>query len=350
MRIITTTGYYATGSSAITDLLSEFSGCFPLTDYEFRFVQDPNGISDLEFNLVENHHRHNSGYSLKKYKKMVDFLAGNKFISKYEPFFDYQWKTISYRYIDSLTDIKFKGYWHQDVIDRGYFYYFRKRLINKIYQKIFSKHNKDHGYYEMPMEITYCSRPTENRFLQSTQEYIEELFRAANKDNKEDIMVDQIVPPSNVKRYIRYFKSIKIFIVDRDPRDLYIFEKYINKGAIVPVENVQIFCQWFLYTRLHRKTEVFPDNEVMFVQFENLVYEYENTIKQICKFLDYTPEQHIHKGQNFKPECSIRNTQKWKEFDTALVQKDIKYIEDTLTEYLFDFEKYTIKGDILCHS
>ena len=75
MKIVTCASYYGTGSSAITDLLSEYDCCKSLYEYEFRFVQDPEGISDLEFNLVENHHRHNSGHALKRYRNKVDFLV-----------------------------------------------------------------------------------------------------------------------------------------------------------------------------------------------------------------------------------------------------------------------------------
>lgn len=77
MKFITCASYYGVGSSAITDYVSEFSTIFSFTNEEFRFIQDPDGISDLEFNLVECFNRHNSGHSLKRYKKLVDFYAGN---------------------------------------------------------------------------------------------------------------------------------------------------------------------------------------------------------------------------------------------------------------------------------
>lgn len=340
MRILTATGYYGTGSSAITDFLGEFSDCYSLTDYEFRFLQDPGGISDLEFNLVENHHRHNSGHALKQYKNMVDFLSGNKMVSKYEPFFNNQWKSISYNYIEQLTDFKFRGYWHQDVIDKGYFFYFQKRLFNKIYQNTLGKHNKEHGYCEMPKEITYCSRPSEEKFLLETQKYTDALFRAANKKRKPDVIVDQLVPPSNVKRYLRYVKNMMVFVVDRDPRDLYLSEKYIYRGTIIPVDNVEIFCKWYSYTRAHRKTEKFPNSNVLFLNFEDLIYSYKKTSEMIMQWLNYTPEKHVHKLEYFNPKKSIKNTQRWKNYSSEEVQKDMKYIEKHLTGYLYDFDKH----------
>lgn len=335
MRIISCASYYGTGSSAITDYISEFDNCFSLTDYEFRFVQDPNGITDLEYNLVENHHRHNSGHALKKYKELVDFLAGNTFIKKYEQFFDNKWKIISYEYIENLTDFKYSGYWHQDVIDRGYAFYFRKRLINKIFSKTFWRKVPERTINELPNEVTLCGKPSEETFLTLTRNYIDKLFMCANRLNRKDIMVDQIVPPSNLNRYLRYFNNIKVFVVDRDPRDLYLLEKYIWKGKVIPTDNVEIFCKWYNYTREHRKTEVYDKRRVMFIQFEDLIYKYNDTTERIKNWLGYNEINHSLKGKYLDPSKSIKNTQLWKKIKN--VNSEIIYIEKHLKEYLYDY-------------
>lgn len=337
MRIISCASYYGTGSSAITDYFSEFNNCICLTDYEFRFIQDPGGISDLEYNLVENHHRHNSGHALKRYKKIVDFLAGNRLVKKYEPFFENQWKEKSYKYINKLTDFSHRGYWHQDVIDRGYVFYLRKRLMNKVLQMTLWIGQKERGLNEMPNEITLYSKPSKDKFLQLTREYIEDLFLGVCKDSKEDVVVDQIVPPSNLDRYIRYFNDIKVFVVDRDPRDLYLLEKYIWKGKIIPTTSVVTFCEWFMYTRAHRNEEGFDKEHVMFIQFEDLIYRYEETTDCLKKWLNYDETNHILKKKYFDPGKSIKNTQLWKQISGF--EKDIEYIEEKLAQYLFDYSK-----------
>ena len=54
MKVISCASYHGTGSSAITDFLGEFDNvCFNDKIMNFGFVQDPDGISDLEYNLVE---------------------------------------------------------------------------------------------------------------------------------------------------------------------------------------------------------------------------------------------------------------------------------------------------------
>lgn len=337
MRIVTCASYYGTGSSAITDLLSEYDNFKSLGDYEFRFIQDPGGICDLEYNIVENHHRHNSGNALKIYKKNVDFLSGNKFVKKYEPFFNYKWKKYSYDYIDELTEVKYNGYWHQDVINRGSLFYTYKRVLNKILKKTIWRNNKEKSLNELPNEITLCANPSKEVFLNATRKYIERLFKEANLENKENVMVDQIVPPSNLKRYTRYFNNIKVFVVDRDPRDIYLLEKYIWKGRVIPTESVEIFCDWFINTRKHRETEVYSQDDVMFVQFENLVYNYEQTVKKIENWLGLDSESHIRKKAKFDPKKSIENTRLWRNIKEC--QNDIMYIEEKLSEYIFSYEE-----------
>lgn len=44
MKIITCASYFGTGSSAVTDFVSEFNSVYSCTNMEFRFIQDPDGI------------------------------------------------------------------------------------------------------------------------------------------------------------------------------------------------------------------------------------------------------------------------------------------------------------------
>ena len=87
MKVITCASYYGCGSSAVTDLISEYEDVKALTNYEFRFIHDIDGISDLEHHLIDNPNRHNSGHALKRFKKLMKFNAGRSFCQRYEPFF-----------------------------------------------------------------------------------------------------------------------------------------------------------------------------------------------------------------------------------------------------------------------
>jgi hypothetical protein len=100
--ISTTTGYYGTGSSAITDLMMESSDIHCVGDIEIRYFHDPFGLSDIEYYLVENPNRHNSGYALKKFEKNVKYWSGNRFIKRYERLFEGNFLKESQSYIEKL--------------------------------------------------------------------------------------------------------------------------------------------------------------------------------------------------------------------------------------------------------
>lgn len=333
MRFISCASYYGSGSSAITDLISEFDNVFSFADEEFRFIQDPDGISDLEYNLVENFNRHNSGHALKRYKRLVDFNCGNVLAKKYEHFFHGNWKKCSEEYIKELTDFTYKGWWQYDLLDKGKFFYLRKRLVNKILKLTLWKNQPERTLNTMKNEITYCSHPSEEKFIECTKNYILKLFSSVC-DDSENIMVDQLVPPTNLDRYLRYFDDIKVFIVDRDPRDVFVLEKYIWKDGIIPTEP-EFFCKWFKYTRAHRKEEVFDQNRVMYVQFEDLIYNYTDTVKCIADWLNFDINQHSKCKTYFDPSESFNNTQTWKKF--SKLKDEVRYIERELKEYLYNF-------------
>ena len=83
MQIITTTGCYGTGSSAVTDFLKEFGNISCRDDYEVRFVYDPDGIDELEYYLFDNPNRHNSSNQIKRFLKNMETLDHVWFIKRY---------------------------------------------------------------------------------------------------------------------------------------------------------------------------------------------------------------------------------------------------------------------------
>lgn len=332
MKIITCTGYYGTGSSAVTDYLSEFDNIYNLTNFEFRFVHDPDGISDLEYNLIENHNRQNSGHAIKRFKRLVDYYGNHLLVKRYEPFFNNQWKKISYEYIDKLTDFKYKGIWQYDFLDKGPLFEFITKLPDRILHRTIWKNQPDKFFNPLPNEVTYCGRPTKENFLKYTKEYIDDLMNQANVGKLPYLMVDQIVPPSNLPRYLKYFSDIKVFIVDRDPRDLFLLSKYIWKDGIVPKENTELFCKWFAYTHSHRQYDTL-DSRVLLIQFEDLIYKYDETTKKILDWLEIDNSHHKSPFTIFQPNKSIKNTKLWEQ--NSGWKKEADEIAFLLPEYLY---------------
>lgn len=332
-KIITCAGYYGSGSSAITDLLRELDNCTSIDDYEFRFIQDPNGLRDLDYNLVENNHRHNSSHAIKKYMKLCKFLNGSKIIKRYNRYFDNHFKKCTDTFLKQIIELETKSMWHVDVIEKGKLFYLFDRTFNKIYKKVFHINKDKYGVNFLKNEKAYFSYPC-NKFYDFAKEYTNNLFSYLNKENKEFLMIDQLVPVSNIEPYLNYFYDIKIVCVNRDPRDLYLLEKLFWKSKTIPTRNVEDFCKWYELTRRHLNYE--KENEkVLRIYFEDLIYKYDQTVDKILNFLNIDSSKHIKKNTYFKKDESINSTKlflKHRNYET-----DIEYIEKNLKEYLYKY-------------
>lgn len=334
MKTITVCSYYGTGSSAVTDFISEFDNVKSLTNFEFRFAHDPDGLRELEFNLVENFNRHNSGHALKRYKKLVNYYSSHFMAPRYEAFFKGHWKKISYKYIDSLTDFSFPGIWQFDYYDKGSWWEFWHKLPNRILHKLHIGDSES----EMGMchhEVTLASHPSEEKFLTYTRKYTDELLSFANSENLPFLMVDQLLPSSNIEKHMRYFSNIIAFIVDRDPRDLYLLAKYRWNSNIVPLD-IDLFCKWFEYCRSTRITENWDKNKICFIQFEDLIYKYDETTSKIMKFVGLDECNHITTKSMFDPAKSIKNTRLW--IQNPEWAPEAEFISEKLPQYLYHLD------------
>lgn len=335
MRIITCASYYGSGSSAVTDLISESSEVFSLGEYEYRFLQDPNGISDLEYNIVDNNHRHNTSNAIKEYLKYVKSLHSFGYANTYKIFGE-EFDRATKEFIDSIVQLQTKTWWHKDRIDKGKIFCLVDRvysLLNRIMKG--QLHSESKYSILQHTEVGYFTAISRDEFLNSVRRYIDRIFNYVNKEKKSFVMVDQMVPPTNTNRYVRYFNDVKIIVVDRDPRDIYLSEKKIWRWGVIPYKDVREFCEWYKITRYYSNDE--EDSElVLRIRFEDLIYAYEATRKKILDFVGLDNAFIQNKGCVFNPNKSIKNTNLKIKFPEE--KENIKYIEKELKEYLYDFK------------
>lgn len=331
MKVITCASFYGTGSSAITDLLTEYENVKSNGEYELSFVHCFDGISDLEFHLTECHNRNNSSVALKRFEKISKFNSGKFFNKRYEPYFQNQYWSTTQAYIEDLIEFKVKGHAFFEQYDRGLVYYYFQSILTKI------MHLGHFHINTMPNEYIYYSHPSKEKFLSLTQDYIHKLLTLANKDNSEYLLVDQLLPSSNIARCLRYFiDDIKVIVVDRDPRDIYVSCRYVWKDDRAPVDPVD-FCKWYRYARESSKGQSTEPSKVLKVQFEDLVYDYANEVRRIEIFANLTSNLHKKPFSMFNPKRSVVNTQQWKKYN---INSEIETIEKLLPEYIFDFSKF----------
>jgi hypothetical protein len=268
-------------------------------------LQDPDGVSDLEYYLVENPHRLNSGYEIKRFLKFV-----NNTNRSYKKIFGKQWKEISYKYAMSLVKFEFDGYWHGDLWLLNSFWKY-VHLFRRGMSKILPKNIAKPSYYNyFPWLKSYHTCISEDEFLAATRTYIDDLCSVANKSNSEYFVLDQLISPDNVERYIRYANDLKTIIVDRDPRDVYV-DQILSKNHVLPKDPIQ-FSQ--AYRDVRKNVSNKSTEDYMYINFEDLIYRYDESIKKVIDFVGIDESHHIKKGEVFKPEVSINNTKMWERY------------------------------------
>ena len=172
-QIITCTGYGGTGSSAITDLLKEFDSCLSIGDEEFWFLQDYDGISDLEYFLVDGNHRSKVSLAIQRYK---DYTINNsKFYNK---FFNNKFSIYTNEYLHSLIDSKFKkalSLGEEQNVFKRFFYFKLSPRIQSIFKRVTFQSTYEFSPWFPIVDKTYAC-PSNDKFSEITKNYTKKLF------------------------------------------------------------------------------------------------------------------------------------------------------------------------------
>lgn len=335
-RIIIPTGYMGSGSSAITDLVSEFKDCKnEFKSYEYVLLHCPNGLFDLEDKLLMGNNAIRSDEAIRTFQNQMKKLYDKKFwwIGNYKKIIGENFMDITNDYINSLINFNYEGYWymHEEINIKMFFkLLLRKTLkiltLNKVRFKNILK-------YKDGMQICL---PTKEEFFDKSKDYIYKIIEEISIGEK-NVILDQFLLPFNLFRLDNYFNDdTRVIVVQRDPRDVFILNKYIwpQRNFEVPMpKDVNEFCKY--YKRMRENEKEAKSNKILRIHFEDLVYRYEETLKRVMEHLDFTPDMHVNKKSRFIPELSIKNTQLFNSPDKY--DNEINVIEKELKDYLYNF-------------
>jgi hypothetical protein len=324
-------GNYSTGSSAVSDLLHEFEDAQVLDPAEFTLAYYPDGLEDLEYHLKNYHKYMSSAVAINRFRKLTGW-QGRNCISKKEI------KQITENFLNKIIQISWKGHGYVDVLIRPSGEIFIKRSIFKIARILhFNKLCKLYSVL-FPHKLELSIMP--ESFDLASRVFISEVLDAMGRKPDMATVLDQPFEGCNPVKSFKYFENPRAIIVDRDPRDLYLYVKCFLRprgpeGYQVPCDNVEIFIEY--YRLVHKNPlNIKTRDDLMFINFEDLVYDYENSIKKISDFAGVS--KHLYKGIYFKPAHSRTNTQLHKKYHQ--LDADIVKIERELTEYLYPFDNY----------
>lgn len=334
--IIGTCGFCSTGSSAVSDYLKEFEENQVLDDIEFVFPYLPDGLEDLEYHLTKSISRdESSAVAFTRFRRFMKFHKNEVVINTSIESAEYD--KIVEDFISSLVQMRWTGVRRSDGL-LFYNYLYRRVGLSLMQQRVIpfinSKFKKCVDLY--PHRELELSVMPEN-FTEAARHFVSSLLLAMGADFSRNIVLDQPFTGDDPVKSFHFFEEPIAFVVDRDPRDNYIFarEFLYKKDKYMPIETVESFVKYYALLRDNRPYKLHND-KVMRLHFEDLVYNYDATTKKIrefCKLPENKRPQTI-----FRPERSMANTQLFRRFPKYA--KDVKYIEKELEDYLFDFSKY----------
>ena len=338
-KVIVPTGYMGSGSSAATDLISEFEGFESVKgSFEYVFLHCPNGVFDLEDKLLCGNNAVRSDEALHSFYTTMKQLYDKKYwwVGHYNEIIGEDFLKITKDYIEDLIQYKPDFYWYYQENTN------LRMALQLIWKRVLKVITLNHVKLKKPllyspMWISYVS-PEE--FYEKTRKYISRILDRLGIGEK-NIVLDQLLLPFNLSRIENYFgDNLEVFVVERDPRDLFLMNKYVY-----PVQNAQVpyptdvceFCECYRRLRIMEATKVCNSTHVHRFKFEDFIYKYDETVERVREILrsSETLPKHVLKKKYFIPEKSINNTQLF--CNQSVYEEESRMIEKLLPEYLYQF-------------
>lgn len=335
MKNVAINGFGGSGSSAVIDLLREFETTNIVFGdlYEHYVFLYPNSIFDLECKLFKNPDPSRSDEAILSFIDTQKYLYENEFtwFASYKKLCGPKYMDYVYEYVNEISiQQEQKWYYRYKKTKFSFIKFVLQKILNILHIKEFKRFGYINVYDKRPGYLSYC---TYEEFQKATKKFISNMFTLMGEEGKLNIYDHLLWPQQN--HYVgELFEDTKVITVNRDPRDLFIINKYYwsqtNDDLYYPKEAEQ-FCKYWknLYSNATK------NDNILNVNFEELVYHTEETTHKICQFLGICDEQHIYKKKFFNPERSIKNTQTFKL--KSEWQKEVEIIEKELSEYCFEF-------------
>ena len=314
--------------------ISEYEDIQVHDSFEFVLAYMADGLEDLEYHLMKQYAKGEScDIAIRRFLKRTRCYK-TPFINK--PCSGKYFEQISKEYIDSITQMRFKGVYTADLYTGNLIrdiiaFASKKVFMPKVIEKIIGKPS-----YIWPCHNLYLSIEPDNFYIE-TQKYIKKILESMRVDLDKPIVLDQPFEGNNPLQSMKFYKDSYAIVIDRDPRDLFLAGKYTKDPnfKFTPRNNVDNFITFYRSMRKHQV----QNEKILYLKMEDLIYEYDISVLKIENFLNLSGK-HINKKKFFNPERSINNTQLIRLHPDDI--NDIKKIEEELHEYLFQFEDYKI--------
>jgi hypothetical protein len=324
-RVVDLAGFMFSGKSAVSDLLREFEG-FEVPNYrsEFDLLRIGGGLIDLK-HAVMDWSPIRTPAALQRFERVVNRLAA-------APTFPRKLFTTGFGYtkrypnllpatrelIDAIIAVEWQTPWPYEDLNDGGFATLKRKTLTRL------------------RSVPYrCYRLVSRRnFMPAAQRYVDQLlWHATDRATIDTLVTHNALEPFNPQANLDLLgPDAKCIVVDRDPRDIYATAITTQPGfnddlalykRIAGAHDIDVFIARH---RLYRESCVSSAPDVLRLRFEDLVCRYDETVAEICTFLNVSAARHREPGKFFKPEAARRNVGLWKNGALSAFEGDFQKI------------------------
>lgn len=330
---IIVTGYNGSGSTALCNLLKEYSGAgfVQREGYEHNFLHLPNSVFDLEYKLTKMNNHLRSDEAINEFKSILKKIYSNDFnwFGGYQNILGDDFIKISNDYIESLIDFNIYGYWANDIIKN---IFSLNKAIKDLVKLVLGKEITIFGKTTLiskdrTISISY---PSFESFLIKTKKFISSYLNLfENKSENNFFLFDHLLLPNHTEEFIKFFpENTKLIIVERDIRDLYIYGKYIRRKngnfSKYPTTELEFLDFW---NKIRSIEKSINNKNILRVSLDNLIYDHDNTVNIIEKFLEFNSSDRIFKNKYFNIEIARENSRL---YENNKYKSDVQIIKSWL--------------------
>ena len=324
-EVIAVSGYGWSGSGAVVDLLCEVDGCCT-PNLEFSLIKEPGGLVDLEHFLVDQWDLISSSVAIERFVQLVGvqsrpFQRFGHWGGGYNAKLGIQLESLTQDFLRLLNVLEYKGATRVHQYQYGHLASFLRKICRAA------------GFGGFRHKDMFISNPSGLEFLKAVNIFLQSIMTPLIASfGASHLILDQAISATNPSKALRYFPKIKLVIVDRDPRDIYVDQ--INNKSLMGTNKsdpnrVGKFIKSYLASRQCSAPLDSFSATIMRVQFEDLVINYDDETNKILEFCGLSPA--IWKPRTrFNPDRSEVNVGLWKKFKN---QQDIRLLELGLSDF-----------------
>lgn len=330
-KLLDLSGFMFSGKAAVSDLISEFEGVsVPNYREEFDLIRIPGGLADL-MRAFESGSLVAIDHALRTYMRLVDSIAVPasgwrklfSFGGNYEERFP-GFRRLAYDFIDSTIDDRWDIRWPYETRFLSPLQIFRLKVSARLHR-------------EQSWPVVNFHLGNRYLFYPAVRSYLARLLCGDGNNSAQWHVTHNALEPHRPSQFFPLFERIKVIVVDRDVRDIYMTANTYSEGfndrvdmyrRIAGAHDTQTFIRrQRAMRRLGR--EEHPD--ILYINFEDLIEDYDNSVERILQFIGLQKTAHLRPQSHFNPEHSQKNMRLWKNADEKQL-KAIRTLEKELPE------------------